>query len=442
MTARVAASPGLGEALDERDRQNRQDLPRSLTLLAEVAALLFASGQTTEHVGRAVARLGEAMGLDASVSAAWGDLRVCVQGPGGPVCENVAVAPVAVEMARVAAVMRVVDRAGTGRFDLDRACAEIAAIRQSAPVSTLRFTLLAAAGAAALGVIFGEQKALNFALIAISAGLGAVLRRRIAAAGGNPLLQPLSASMLAGAFGALAMKHTAHHGTQLIALCPCAILMPGPALLNGVLDLARLRLPLGLARMLFAALVTLMICTGLIAGLSLAGFVLPPSAPARTAPLLYDVLAAGVAVAAYGTFFSMPWRMLPIPILIGMLAHGCRWLLLVDGHASAAQGAFVACLIVGTLATLIGDKLHLPFAALAFSCVVSLIPGVDLFRMAGGISGLTAGQLPGPLFVTLADGSSALLILLAMTFGLILPKLFIEHFRPFQPRAALRSHPL
>jgi hypothetical protein len=36
------------------------------------------------------------------------------------------------------------------------------------------------------------------------------------------------------------------------------------------------------------------------------------------------MVAAGIAVAAYSTFFAMPWRMLPIPILIGMLAHACR----------------------------------------------------------------------------------------------------------------------
>jgi len=42
-------------------------------------------------------------------------------------------------------------------------------------------------------------------------------------------------------------------------------------------------------------------------------------------PLFCDVIAAGVAVAAYGTFFSMPWRMLPIPMLIGMLVHAARW---------------------------------------------------------------------------------------------------------------------
>ena len=138
-----------------------------------------------------------------------------------------------------------------------------------------------------------------------------------------------------------------------------------------------------------------------------------------------------VSVAAYGTFFAMPWRMLPIPILIGMLAHALRWAAISLAGASVAAGAFIVCLVVGTLMTPIADRLRLPFAALAFAAVVSLIPGVFLFRMAGGFVGLVAlGQTASPdlLFGVIADGTTAVLIILAMTFGLILPKMGIEHF--------------
>jgi hypothetical protein len=39
-------------------------------------------------------------------------------------------------------------------------------------------------------------------------------------------------------------------------------------------------------------------------------------------------IAAGCAVASFGTFFSMPWRMLPFPIAVGMLGHAARWALI------------------------------------------------------------------------------------------------------------------
>jgi uncharacterized membrane protein YjjB (DUF3815 family) len=208
------------------------------------------------------------------------------------------------------------------------------------------------------------------------------------------------------------------------------VLVPGPHLLNGAIDLARARIALGASRIGYASLITLMICTGLLLGLSFGGVTLPVSGPSHPVPLGYDVIAAGVAVAAYGTFFAMPWRMLPIPILIGMLAHASRWAIISVAGGSVETGALVACLVVGTIITPIADRLRLPFAGLAFASVVSLIPGVFLFRMAGGMVVLvTLGpQAPQELVQVVADGTTAILIILAMTFGLIVPKMCIEHF--------------
>jgi uncharacterized membrane protein YjjB (DUF3815 family) len=100
---------------------------------------------------------------------------------------------------------------------------------------------------------------------------------------------------------------------------------------------------------------------------------------------------------------------------------------------SVEAGAFVACLLVGVIVTPVTDRLRLPFAAFAFASVVSLIPGVFLFRMAGGLVALvTQGDRASPalLLQVVTDGTVALLILLAMAFGLILPKMLIEHFFP------------
>jgi uncharacterized membrane protein YjjB (DUF3815 family) len=203
------------------------------------------------------------------------------------------------------------------------------------------------------------------------------------------------------------------------------ILVPGPHLLGGALDLARARIPLGIARIVYATVVTLTISTGLVLGLALGGVGLPPSGVSAIVPLGYDVLAAGVAVAAYGTFFNMSWQKLPIPIAIGMLAHGCRWGAITLAGVNPATGALIACLIVGTLMTPIADRLRLPFAGVAFASVVSLIPGSYLFRMAGGMAGLLAARTeagPDLFFQVMADATGAILIVVAMTFGLVIPR--------------------
>jgi uncharacterized membrane protein YjjB (DUF3815 family) len=296
-----------------------------------------------------------------------------------------------------------------------------------------RFALLAAAGAAALAVIFGATHLFSLLLIAISAGAGACLRRWLSGISRNLFVQPLCAALLAGAVGAIAVRLQFSSALRLIAVCPCMILVPGPHLLNGTIDLARARVALGASRIAYAGVIILMICTGLLTGLSFGSVSLPVLVPSHPVPLGFDVIAAGVAVAAYGTFFAMPWRMLPIPVAIGMLGHASRWGMISLAGASVETGALVACLVVGIIVTPIADRLRMPFAAFAFASVVSLMPGVYLFRMAGGFVDLvTLGEKTSVdvLLNTIADGTTAALIIVAMAFGLILPKMCIERFCP------------
>ncbi len=95
--------------------------------------------------------------------------------------------------------------------------------------------------------------------------------------------------------------------------------------------------------------------------------------------------------------------------------------------------------------TPIADGLRLPFAGLAFASVVSMIPGVYLFRMAGGMVELvTLGpQAPLDLFAQVnSDGVTALLIVVAMTFGLAAPRIFLENFFQSRDLAAQGAAPL
>jgi uncharacterized membrane protein YjjP (DUF1212 family) len=402
-------------------------------LLMGAALQLFEHGQTTERTVNATARLGAALGLQATLLPRWSDLTIRLDDAGGARYAIAAAAPVGVDMGKVLAAIGVVEDVCAGRIAPRAAPDALAAVSRVPPISLARFALLAAAGAAALGVIFGAFDPLGLLLIALTAGIGACLRRWLEHLSHNRFVQPLCAALLAGLVGAAAIRLPLGPAAALVAVCPCMILVPGPHLLNGTLDLARARIAIGAARIGFAGMTILMICTGLLAGLALGGASLPISAASPPAPLAADVLAAGVAVAAYGTFFAMPWRLLPIPMAIGMLAHAARWVTIAWLGGSVEAGAFVACLLVGVIVTPVTDRLRLPFAAFAFASVVSLIPGVFLFRMAGGLVALvTQGDRASPalLLQVVTDGTVALLILLAMAFGLILPKMLIEHFFP------------
>jgi uncharacterized membrane protein YjjB (DUF3815 family) len=167
---------------------------------------------------------------------------------------------------------------------------------------------------------------------------------------------------------------------------------------------------------------------GLLSGLALLGVTLPVEPPGRAVPLWQDIIAAGVAVAAYSIFFSTPLSLLPWPVVVGMLAHALRWGVIAAFGFGPAGGALVACLTVGLVLTPVANRWRMPFAAIGFASVVSMIPGVFLFRMASGLLQVLAAPAASPALIsgTFADGATAASIMLAMSLGLLVPKLVID----------------
>jgi uncharacterized membrane protein YjjP (DUF1212 family) len=156
------------------------DIEERSTFVLTAAKGLFVNGESTEQTVTAAARLADVLGLHAKLSVRWDELALQIDSANGALVRLEGAEPTGVEMDRVASVMRVIDELAAGDLNPEEARAEIEAVSHARPAPTWLFAIAAAAGAAALSVIFGVDNLAAAVVLAVSAGMGALLRRGLA----------------------------------------------------------------------------------------------------------------------------------------------------------------------------------------------------------------------------------------------------------------------
>ncbi len=392
-----------------------------IDVVLDAATLLYVNGQSTEMTLTAVERLNRGFGTSSTLVPAWASLLLV--GPRNAI-RVAAVSPTSISMRRVAAVMASVDRAQDGPLDPAVVRRELTAAQHESVSGTAIFVAACATGAGALAVIFGAHHPATVLVAAFSAAMGGLARRGLGRIGFGILTQGFAAALIAGLVGVIAAHLDVVDALSLVVLCPAMVLVPGPHILNGALDLLALRMTLGAARLGYAALVLTAIAAGLILGLAADGRSLSVAQSGAAVPLYVDVLAAGVAAGSYPVFFSMPYRMIGWPVAVGMLGHATHWWALTVWHTDIATAALISCLITGILLIPISHSLRIPFAAIGFASVVALVPGVYVFRMLAGVVQFATVPTSALLTSLTSDGAVAALVITGMATGLAVPMHF------------------
>lgn len=404
--------------------------------VADALAVLHADGAESHRTRARARQLAAALERPVSIDLGWSRSTITVGEPGAAADPDAGTAlvrrasPSSVAMNRVLAVDRAIDGISDRSLTLKAAGAAVRRAAALPPANLLIFTAACVVGACCLAVIFGVSRWEPLVVIAVSAGIGAVLRRGLAAWGASNFWQVGLAALVAGVLGSIAVDVGFSSDLRLAVVCPCMILVPGPHILNGSFDLAGLRIPLGLSRLTFAMITLLSIGAGLIVGLAAGGADLVADPAGREIPVLLDAVAAGVVAVCYGIFYSAPLRILFWPLLVGAAVHALRWVALTVWGWESWLAAGLACLVAGAVLIPVSTRFRVPFAAVGFASVVSLMPGVVIFRALDGLATLstTTGADAAQLLVqTVDDANVAWLTIFAMTIGLLVPVSFYAH---------------
>ncbi|QPT54506.1 threonine/serine exporter family protein [Rothia kristinae] len=402
-----------------------------LGVVGQAAQLMLTHGSTTSGTVQAVEDLSRRLEVPVRLLPEW-DGSVLAS-PDGRLHRRLIGSPTGVHMGVVVnAMAQLRAQPKPSARELSRRLEDAA----STPAYPLPiFALACITGACSLAAIFGARLPVSYVLVAVAAGLGAVIRRWLGGRGVGPIGQAFAAALLAGLAGAL----TVHLGTasdaRLVAVCPAMVLVPGPHLLNGMLDLAARRITLGWARLVFGTLIVVGISIGLLLGLALGGAQLPVHAAGRSVAWWIDVPAAAAAAASYPVYFSLQARYIPHAVLAGAAAHAVRWVLLGPVGAGVVVGDFIACLVAGLVVAPVVLTRHVPFAGIGFAAVVALVPGVFVFRTVAGLMDLVTGPSQDLLLSVTTDAATAALSLAAMTLGLLTAHGLAVRLRPRRLRA-------
>ncbi len=397
--------------------------PLVLELLVRAGRLLLEYNESTGAIHRTLTATAAALTDEpCRVAVSYRGVTVWVGGQ-GPALETVS--ELRYNMALLARVHSILERVRRGDLEPAAAVAELGKVESDTPRHSQGVIALAlGVGAAALATLLGADGAAA-GVAGVAAGLGLLVRQELGRRHFSLLALPLTAALVGAALGGLAIQFGWTRTPELVLIVPALVVVPGPHLINGLLDLIDNHLPMSLARLGLAAGVLLAAALGVVLGLKLT--VTDPTFPgsagrAEQLTLWLDLLLAGAVACGFGVFYNTAWGHLWMAAAGGMAGHGLRYLALQAGYP-LDTATFAGGLVVGATSACLARWSRTPVAVIAFAGAVTMVPGLDAYRSLGGALRLARQtEAPDPAAATAAVGNAfeAALVLGALTLGLLI----------------------
>jgi len=336
-------------------------------------------------------------------------------------------------MGTVAAAKTVLEEAEQGRLTLAALSDRLDAIEHHPPAYPRWLVALALGGtAASLSRLFGGDWG-AFLVAGLAGIVSTWLRLALGGRGANPVLVAFTAALLGGLIGGAGVRLGASHTAALCLVTPAMILVPGVPLINGVQDMIRNHVTLGLSRLGFAGLLVSAIAFGLVTGALVTGVRIPVNAATVTIGLAQDALFSATAAAGFALLFNVPPRLIWACIACGIASHTLRTLLFQLG-VDIIVGTLIGSLAAGFLAHGFARAFDAPPPAFAFPGVVAMIPGAYAFRaVVGCLQIARTAASPAVVAETLALAITVALMVAGIAIGIAAPALLAAPFRAARP---------
>lgn len=387
-----------------------------------VGRVLLLNGADTAQVEEAVIRLAAAYGCEARLLVTYETLVLTiVAGAYFRTKIGHRVPAMNVGMTAVTAVNRLVEDAVRGGLDPAAARLALEAIETRAPEYS-RWMVVVALGltAASLSRLFGGDWA-AFGVAWLAGAFGTWVRQELGKRRANPLAIPFLAAGLSGVVGGVAVASGYSATPSLCLVAPGMIIVPGVPLINGLQDMIRNHMTLGISRVGFAMLATAAIALGLFVATVVTGVTIPVDQPSAAIGLPEDAFFSALAALGYAFLFNVPPRLAWACVVCGVVSHATRTLC---GHLGVdiIGGTLIGAALAGLLAQIFARWFDAPPVTFAFPGVVAMVPGAYAFRAVMGGLQIAQGAAAAPVLnETLSLSCAVVLMAGAIAVGVAAP---------------------